>query len=248
MAGRGDNGRRARTALAWATALAFAFGTAGAPVASAANGPFEPNDSAAEAAGPLAFGGSYEAALETPGDTDFYSFYVTSPEPAAVSLAFANLGGGTGSPQIGVTIVNGQATPLGMISFLSPGGEQTLALNLPPQKYFVEVAANPAFNAAGDAYRLTAGGGKGAFGPYEAIAVRCTAATRSLAAGRRRQRRAQGKLQRTTARLRITRYGAPRARRRALRAQRRARRRLRAARRAIRAARRARHPWCEIPQ
>lgn len=39
-----------------------------------ADGPFEPNETAAEAFGPLA-GGSFSAALETPQDVDWYRFY-----------------------------------------------------------------------------------------------------------------------------------------------------------------------------
>jgi hypothetical protein len=240
-------GRRARlTVLCLLGALALFVLPSGAW---AANGPFEPNDSLLGAAGPLTLGQTYTAGLETASDADFYFFYVTSPDKAAVMLSAANLGGGAAASVIDATIADASATPLGAISYLAQGTERSVSLNLAPQKYFVEVTTNQAFNtSAGGTYRLSTSGGAGAFGPYAPIAARCARGTKGLAKAQKGLRRARGKLQRTTARLRLARYGTRRERRAARRAQRRARRRVRSKRRALTAAKRAQRPWCSIPQ
>ncbi len=240
MAGRVDSHRRSRALAGAAVALALALGLA--PAAPAAIGPFEPNDSTLAAAGPLALGQPYEASLETANDADFYYFYVTSPGESQVALTVANLGGGATSSVIDATIVDAAATPW-TPSHTSPRAPRTVTLTLPPQKYFVEVVTNQAFNTgSGSAYRLTPGGDAGAFGPYAQISGRCARASKALTRARRGLSRARGKLQRTTARLHPSSLRRRQAQRAARRAQRKAERRVRAKRQEIRAAKRAQRP------
>jgi hypothetical protein len=52
----------------------------------AQSGPFEPNDSLAQASGPLKGGTPYNAAFETDNDADWYYFYTSGQAPLDISL------------------------------------------------------------------------------------------------------------------------------------------------------------------
>lgn len=73
------------------------------PIAATADGPHEPNDSVAGAAGPLNGGQIYDGGLETPNDEDYFFFYSSSarqiditfdvvPTPACTSTSTAYRG------------------------------------------------------------------------------------------------------------------------------------------------------------
>jgi hypothetical protein len=83
--------------------LAFAtFGVAPA----AADGPFEPNETVASAAGPLT-GTAVTGALETPQDIDWYAFYAHAPRQIGL---LATIGGSCSSSTSGyikVTLLDG---------------------------------------------------------------------------------------------------------------------------------------------
>lgn len=219
------------------------------PVAFAlAAGPFEPNDSPADATGPLASAQSRAASIERRGDSDFYFFYVTSARPRQVTLTLDNLGGGPASSVLNAAVTDSSATPIGALQYVGEGHGESTTLTLAPQKYFVEVTATEAFDdrGDGDSYRLTATAAGGALGPYERIASRCGEARRRLGAVRRSLRIEQARRQRSVARLRLARIGPPRARRRARAAHRRLLARIARKRRARRAAALSLRPWCSI--
>jgi hypothetical protein len=215
-----------------------------ATTGTASAAPYEPNDSIPSAAGPLLAGGTYSAALETPGDRDFFYFYVTAAAGARIELGIKNVGGGPDGSDLDVTVMDGVATPIQSVSYIRHGEERTLSVQLAPQKYFVEVHAGEGF---GDGYSLSAGGGKGAFGSYEQIAKNCEGASADAKRSERRLKRAQERLLRTTALLRRSRYAPPTARRAARDAVHEARALVKARRKALVRAEAARSPWCSIP-
>jgi hypothetical protein len=120
-----------------------------------------------------------------------------------------NLGGGEKPSDIDLKVLDANSTPLGGSTFIGSGETRTVALDLEPGKYFVEVAANEGF---GDSYALTPEGGPGAFGTYAQIAGRCATAESAAKAERTKLGKATAKLSRTTARLRRSRYGTRAAR------------------------------------
>lgn len=181
-----------------------------APSSAAAAAPYEPNDSIISAAGPLEAGQSYGAAIETAGDRDYYSFYVTSPTSTEVSLTVQNLGGGSNVSGINAAILDAMATPIAAQTFIHDGESRIVSAQLEPQKYFVEVSPS---EGVGDSYLLSPGGDSGSFGPYSQISSRCAAALSASARAGRRLSRARSKLQRTTARLRRSHYAGRAAKR-----------------------------------
>jgi hypothetical protein len=216
-----------------------------APPSQAADGAYEPNDSALSAGGPLLLGNTYTAALEAQGDRDLFAFHMTSPPLTQAELTVTNLGGGEGSSDFSVTVFDAAASPVAGESYVRAGQTRTLVVYLRPQKYYVEVATGEGF---GDSYSLATRGGDGAFGPYDEIAARCGAAKRGLAVAEIRLNRAEAKRQRVLARTRRARYAGAAARRSARVAFRKARKRLKSKRRAARKAARRREPWCSIAQ
>jgi hypothetical protein len=205
--------------------------------------PYEPNDARPAAAGPLAFGQTWSAALESNVDRDYFFFYVTSADATPVELAARNLGGGGEPSDLDVTILDATGTAIAGQAFIRDGESRTVAASLQPQKYFVEVVPGEGF---GDAYSLSAGGGTGAFGSYAQIAGRCERATKAVGTDRVRVNRAKSKLQRATARLRRSRYATRTERRKARAAQRAARATVTARQDALTQARRSQEPWCSI--
>lgn len=214
-----------------------------AAAASAATGPYEPNDAAPAAAGPLLFGQSYSAALESAGDQDYFFFYTTSPSPAQVSLTVQNLGGGGPTADIAATITDASATPIASQTFIRGGETRAMMATLEAGKYYLAVSAGTSF---GDSYSVATGGGAGAFGPFAEISSRCSRATAAARKDETQLSRLESKLQRTTARLRRSRYSGRRALAAARAAQRKAKSKVTAKRRALRAARKATQPWCSI--
>ena len=92
-----------------------------APEVRAAVGPYEPNDTVAGAAGPLAGGQAYTGAIESQGDLDYFFFYVSSPGEAQATLTVKNLGGGAGISNIDATVLNSSMTPVGGLSYINRG-------------------------------------------------------------------------------------------------------------------------------
>lgn len=213
-----------------------------APGTSAAEAPYEPNDALPAATGPLAAGSLYSAALETASDRDFFFFHVTVPGAARAELDVHNLGDSKASG-IDVTIFDASMTPVAAQTFIHGGESALLAVELEPQKYFVEVSSS---EGSGGPYSLAGGGSPGAFGPYAQIAERCTRATAAVARSTARLSQAKSKLQRATARLRRSRYAQQGARRKARMAHSRAKHQASARRRALAATRRSQQPWCAI--
>jgi hypothetical protein len=205
---------------------------------------FEPNDTVAQASGPLSAGQSYEAGL-TPADRDFFFFYVTAEGAPAAELTLSNLGGGTQESTIEFSVVDGLETPITTQPFIRPGEQRTLAATLAPGKYFVEITSN---QGSGDSYLLTARAAPGVFAPYAEIADRCSEADGKRQAARAGAMHAQGSYQRAVARRRRSLYAGSLARRKARRAQNMARARLASARQRLRAAIATRGLWCSIPQ
>jgi hypothetical protein len=217
-----------------------------APAVQAA--PYEPNDTILSAAGPIAFGQTWDAALETASDKDFFYFYVTSPKPTPVTIAIRNLAASSEPGGLNATIVDSAGTPVDAFAyFLRGGDEATGTMTLEPQKYFLEVgSAVP--DSESIAYSFTSGGGEGAFGSYTQIAGRCAKGVAAIKHARRRLSRAQGKLQRAKARLRQSAYGGPGERVTARAKYRKTKRRVVAGRKGLNTARSLVRPWCSIPQ
>jgi hypothetical protein len=208
-----------------------------------ADTPYEPNDAAPAAAGPLLFGQSYSAALESSGDRDFYFFHVTSREAAQVSLTVQNLGGGDATADMAATILDDNATAVASQTFIRKGETRLMTAALEPQKYYLEVSPSTGF---GDSYSVATGGAPGAFGPYTTISSRCASATTAARKDETQLSRLESKLQRTTARLRRSRYAGRRALDAARAAQRKAKSKVSAKKRALRTARKATQLWCSI--
>lgn len=231
-----------------ATALIFAAPLASTGVASAA-GPFEPDDTLPEAAGPLTLGGTYEAATESPSDKDFYYFYVTAPS-ARVGLTIKNLGS-PGAPRLNASIVDGRGAIIDGFAYSLPVGEEaTASIDLAPQKYFLEV--EPTYVSSSDTssetttYSLVAGGSEGAFGSFAQIEERCAAAKTQATTDKRKLQQAQSRLQRATARLRRSALGTAAEYQSASAHYRHAKGQTTNKRSALRAAKKAREPWCGI--
>jgi hypothetical protein len=213
--------------------------------ATAAAGPYEPNDAIPTAAGPLALGQTYAGGIETGGDKDFFSFYVTARAPAPVTIAIKDLGGGNGLSDLDAAIVNPLGTAISSLPYIGDGEERTTTVALPPQKYYLEVWSNEGF---GDSYSFSTGGIAGAFGPYSQIAGRCSTATKAATAAQAKLSRAETRLQRATSLVRRSRYASPKVRARAHAQKHRARAQVRALRVELREATASQQPWCSIPQ
>lgn len=212
----------------------------------AADAAYEPNDSAASAAGPLLQGGSYAASLELEGDRDFFFFYVASPTGSPAGFTVTNLGGGSPTAELDVTVFNSTETSLASQSYIAVNGSNTLTASLETGKYFVAVGGRIGVGTTN--YGLSVNGGPGTFVPYAEIADRCAKATESDAGAKTALHRAEAKLQRTLARLRRSRYSAPAVRERARRAHRKARARMKAAERKADAVAERQGLWCSTPQ
>jgi hypothetical protein len=238
----GGSARRLRVVLG---SSAVAICLVSAPAGTyAAIGSFEPNDTVAQASGPLSAGQSYEAGL-TPADRDFFFFYVGAEGAPATELTLVNQGGGTQESTIDLSVVDGLETPITTQPFIRPGEQRTLAAALAPGKYYVEVTSN---QGSGDSYVLSARTGAGTFVPYSEIADHCAAAESKTQAARAAFTHAQGRYQRAVARRRRSLYAGQAARRRARRAQTTARGHLASAHRRLRAASHVSARWCSIPQ
>jgi len=228
-----------------AGALIFAATLLPTAVASAA-GPFEPNNTLVEAAGPLLLGDTYDAATEGSTDKDFYYFYVTSGPSARVELTIKNLGSAN-APPLNASIVDGLGTVIDGFGYLvQPGAEATSSIDLAPQKYFLEV--EPTYSASSNttAYSLLAGGSGGAFGPFAQIEAKCVSARTKATTAKKKLRRAQARLQRATARLRRSTLGTPAARQDASSNYRHAKAQTRKKRNTLRATLKTQDPWCGI--
>ncbi len=228
-----------------AGALIFAAPFVATGAASAA-GPFEPNNTLAEAAGPLLLGGTYDAAMEGSTDKDFFYFYVTSSPSARVALTIKNLGSAN-APPLNASIVDGLGTVIDGFGYLvQPGAEATSSIDLAPQKYFLEV--EPTYSASSNAtsYSLAAGGSGGAFGPFAQIEARCASARAKATVAKRKLTRAQARLQRATARLRRSALGTAAAHQDASSNYRHAKAQTRKKRNALKATAKTQAPWCGI--
>jgi hypothetical protein len=214
---------------------------AGAGAAAAA--PYEPNESAPAAAGPLLFDQSYTAALESSGDRDFFYFYVASVKAARVELAVRNLSGGGEPSDVDASILDPSGTAIAGQAFIRDNETRIVSADLEAGKYYVEIAPGEGF---GDSYSLGAGGTAGAFAGYAQIAGRCQLAQKAVKTGSVRVERAKAKLQRAIARLRRSRYAKRAAREKAQAAHREALETVKRQRLDLEDARRSRQPWCAI--
>jgi len=244
--GRGDSPGRSAWALATAAVAVAVLALGLAPAAGAA--PFEPNDSPSAAAGPLLSGQTYDAAIESSSDRDFFYFYVTAAGKPPATIALRNLGDGSEVIGLSAAIVNASGTPVDPFAYSLRGGEvATTTVGLEPQRYLIEVESSLEASA-GIPYQLVVGGGKGAFGSYEEIAGRCARGVAAVNAARKSLQRARGKLQRASARLRQSAYGPPRERRLARRRFRQAKALVASRERRLGSAGALTRPWCSIPQ
>jgi hypothetical protein len=236
----GVGGRRGRAFLSLAIGVIVGL-IAGAGAAAAA--PYEPNESAPAAAGPLLFGQTYWAGLETGGDRDFFYFYVASAQAAQVEIAVRNLSGGGEPSEVDASILDLSGTAIAGQAFIRDGETRVVSAALEAGKYYVEVAPGEGF---GDSYSLSAGGAAGGFASYTQIAGRCELAQKTIGKDSVRVERAKARLQRSVARLRRTRYAKRAAREKAQAAHREALEAVKERRLDLVEARRSRRPWCSI--
>jgi hypothetical protein len=211
------------------------------PAATAA--PYEPNESAPAAAGPLMFGQTYGAALESGGDRDFFYFYVAALKAAQVEVAVRNLSGGGEPSEVDASILDLSGTAIAGQAFIRDGETRVVTATLEAGKYYVEVAPGEGF---GDSYNFSAGGAAGVFASYAQIAGRCELAQKTIRKDTVRVARAKAKLQRSIARLRRSRYAKRAAREKAQAAHREALATVTERRLSLKDARRSRRPWCAI--
>jgi hypothetical protein len=101
------------------------------PIA-AADGPYEPNESVTQAAGPLAGGSGYDAAIETSNDEDWFYFYTSGQRQFEVVLTYRGQTGIYGNTRVTLrerdggeidsTSVDEDADDrVGRLTFTSPG-------------------------------------------------------------------------------------------------------------------------------
>jgi hypothetical protein len=150
-----DRGPPLRTLIT--VALCLAAGLAGASSAQAApSGPYEPNDLITRAYGPLAPETPYSAAVELPGDSDWYYLDTSGPGPVELSLT---LSGCSGSTSLGQTCNNVQLSAYDDQGALLARGNanaigQTLALSF-DAKAAGRISLEIRSAAAGGTYTLT---------------------------------------------------------------------------------------------
>jgi hypothetical protein len=138
-------------------ALCLAAGLVGASSAqAAASGPYEPNDLITRAYGPLTSETPYSAAVELPGDPDWYYLIPSSPGPVELALT---LNGCSGSTTLGQTCTNVQLTAFDDQGALLARGNanaigQTLALSF-DAKTVGRISLEVRSNASGATYTLT---------------------------------------------------------------------------------------------
>jgi hypothetical protein len=138
-------------------ALCLAAGLAGASSAqAAASGPYEPNDLITRAYGPLTSETPYNAAVELPGDPDWYYVEPSGPGPVELSLT---LNGCSGSTTAGQTCTNVQLSAYDDQGGLLARGNanaigQTLALSF-DAKAAGRISLEVRSAASGATYTLT---------------------------------------------------------------------------------------------
>lgn len=219
-----------------------------APAASAAQPPYEPNDTLLTAYGPLGLNQTYTAALETENDKDYFFFYVSSLTSSQVSLTIKDLGGGK-TPYNGAAFEIEDSHGSGITyshEVEQVGDYSTVNITLTAGKYYVEVQPENGYSAN---YSLTTGGTEGAFGAYAPIAAQCAAATASVVAVQAELGKAEAKLKKANAHYRRWRYSRNRrARRHTLAAYNKAKAAVKSEREALKTATKTQEPWCTIPQ
>jgi hypothetical protein len=238
-------GGRVRYLLAVGGALAGLL--IAAPAASAAQPPYEPNDSLLTAYGPLRLGQTYTAAMETENDRDYFYFYVNSPSSSQVNLTIKDLGGGGEYAGAEFELQNSHGQDLDSGGGVDRVGDyRTANITLTAGKYYVEVRPTEDYGAT---YSLTTGGTEGAFGEYAPIGAQCAAATATVTAVEGELTDVEGNLKRAGAHLRRLRYSRNRhARRRAAITYGKAKAAVISEKEAVKSATKAQKPWCEIPQ
>jgi hypothetical protein len=121
-------------------------------------------------------------------------------------------------------------------------------MQLPADKYYVEITTNEANEGHGDAYSIRTSGGAGSFSDYSSISNLCTTRTASVSGLQSRLDRAKGKLVRAANRVHRTSYGSAHERRTARTLYTRAKTYLNSTKKALRTAEAGRKPWCFIPR
>jgi Bacterial pre-peptidase C-terminal domain len=224
--------------------------------ATAAQPPYEPNDSLLTAFGPLGLNQTYKAAIETQNDRDFYYFYVTAAAGSQVQLTIKNLGG---SGYLNLYLDDSHGEEIRSVGVYNGTGDyEVLNISLEPGKYFAEVNGHE-----GTSYSLTTSGTDGAFGEFAAISSQCQAATGyagsvggELETAKATLQVKEGHLRKARARLyRALRHRSRRARKKAHRIYAAASRAIIKAKEAVKAKEGAykaavngEQPWCSIPQ
>lgn len=214
--------------------------------ASAAQPPYEPNDSLLTAYGPLTINQTYTAAIETENDLDYFYFYVTTPSTAQVTITLKSLGGPENAAGTYLGLENAQGDGIGEDADVGQAGQtSTINQTLSAGKYLVKVGPNGRYGAS---YSFTTAGTEGAFGEYAPIAAQCAAATAGVSAIQAPLATAQAKFKKAGQRLRhIFSLHSSRARRRVRASYVKARAGLKAEEAAMKAATAAQKPWCFIP-
>jgi hypothetical protein len=244
--------RRIWLARLWGGAAALAACAVMAAIGSAsalAQPPYEPNDSLLTGYGPLANNATYQAALETENDVDYYYFYVTTLSSAQLTFTVTNLGGGT-SPYVEVyarlTDSHGN-TITTLADNVEAADYATRAVTLGAGKYYVEVENDDYY---GEAYKFTTSGTEGAFGEYGAIQAQCAAATVPVATYQSQLAIAEANRKKAEARLDkvLSHRSTRRARRRARAKLRHVKETVAAEKASLKAAEAGQKPWCYIPQ
>jgi hypothetical protein len=225
--------------------------------ATAAQPPYEPNDSLLTAHGPLGVNQTYEAAIETENDRDYFYFYVTAAAGAQVRLTLKDTGGR--GEYLVLRLEDSHGSSVSSIETESGAGDtESLNVSLGPGKYFVDVSGGE-----GISYSLATAGTEGAFGEFGPILAQCqgAAAYAASVAGavevlKARLGSDEGRLRKARAHLkRALRHRNRRAKKKARRtvakvneATHQAKEAVRAEERVYKAAVATEQPWCSIPQ
>lgn len=218
---------------------AFMFGGA---VAASAQTPYEPNDDAATAFGPLFNLQSYSASLETENDADYYYFYVTTPATSQVKIHVDYTSGGGIYDEVYVDILDSDQDGIGS-NEMYKGDSADVSVSLGAGKYYVSIEGDQGAN-----YTISTSGTEGSFSDYTPIANACASATESLNAQNALLSTAALRLKAATRKVIRTRHKSRYAKTKARRNKASAKRAFNIANDGVRAAVKGQKPWCFIPR
>ena len=214
--------------------------------ASAAQPPYEPNDSAAAAFGPLAVNQTYTAGIETQNDQDWFYFYVSALSTAQVQVTLKALSGPYSEDEVEGVLFDSAQRSLGEGFAVEVGHSRTDAITLGPGKYFFRVEGVE--GDEGVSYSIVTGGTEGAFGEYAPIAAQCATATTGVNTAQEALTKATLRLRKAERKVVRTEHRPYSVRKRAAKAEKKDRAAVTSANDALKAAELGQKPWCEIPQ